>query len=108
MARTARRFAQIDVSYFEDDRVLEAGLACLLHLAAICACKRAMTDGTMTRRQLARIAPESIEDVPEAIRKLIRVGLFEDTGEVIVIRSWYRWNDSAEEIEAMANKGKEG
>jgi hypothetical protein len=108
MARTARRFAQIDVNYFEDDRVLEAGDAWQLHLAAVFACERAMTDGTITRRQLARIAPESLTDVGEAIAKLIHVGLFEDTGEVIVIRSWYRWNDSTEEIEAMSNKGLEG
>jgi hypothetical protein len=108
MARTARRFAQIDVNYFDDDRVLEAGPACVLHLAAILACKSAPSDGVLTRRQLTRIAPESIVDVPEAIRRLIRVGLFEDTGEVIVIRSWFHWNDSTEEIEAMSKKGLEG
>ena len=108
MARTARRFAQIDVNYFEDDRILEAGDAWQLHLAAVFACKRAMTDGTITRRQLARVAPESLTDIAGAIDKLLGVGLFEDTGEVIIIRSWHRWNDSTEEIEGMSKKGLEG
>lgn len=108
MARPARLFAQIDVHYFEDDRVLEAGNAWQLHLAALLACKRMLTDGVLTRRQIERIAPESLGDVGDAIGTLIRVGLFEDQGSSIRVRSWADWNDSAADIEAESKNGKRG
>src|SRR5665213_2950272 len=99
MARAARTFAQVDVHYFEDDRVLEAGDAWQLHFAAILACKRNLSDGTITRRQLARIAPESVPDVTPMIDTLIRVGLFIDRDNLIEVRGWSHWNNSADEIE---------
>jgi hypothetical protein len=108
MAKTARIFATIDVNYFEDDRVLEAGDAWQLHFAAILACKRGMTNGDLTRRQLARIAPESLGDIGRAIDDLIRVGLFIDNGDAITIHGWTDWNESTEDIEAMAKGGEYG
>ncbi|MGA8726946.1 MAG: hypothetical protein WB565_18080 [Acidimicrobiales bacterium] len=108
MARTARIYATIDVNYFEDDRVLEAGEAWQLHFAAILASKRQLTDGSLTRRQLEHIAPDSLPDVARAIEELIRVGLFIDKGDVVAIHGWSGWNDSREEIETMAKGGKLG
>jgi hypothetical protein len=108
MARTARIFAQIDVYYFEDDRVLEAGDAWPLHFAAILACKRNLTDGTLTRRQLERIAPESPPDIGAMIATLIEVGLFIDWGTSIEVRGWAKWNDSSDYIEAVSDGGKKG
>ncbi len=108
MARAARIFAPIDVNYFDDDRVLEAGDAWQLHIAAILACKKVLSDGRITRRQLARIAPESVGDIGATIATLIRVGLFDDLGDSVEVRSWSDWNDSAADVEAMATNGKKG
>ena len=60
------------------------------------------------RRQLARIAPDSVPDVAQAIAILIEVGLFIDKGDSIAINSWSEWNDSRDEIEAMSKGGKMG
>jgi hypothetical protein len=108
VAKTARIFAAIDVHYFEDDRVLDAGDAWQLHLAAILACKRNLSNGQLTRRQVARIAPESVPDIASAIDTLIRVGLFLDRGESIEVHGWGEWNDSREDVEAMSKGGKKG
>ena len=108
MARPARNFAQIDVHYFEDDRVLEAGDAWQLHFAAILACKRNLSDGTITRRQLARVAPESVPDVAPMIDTLIRVGLFIDHDTALEVSGWASWNNSADEIETMSKGGLKG
>lgn len=111
MARTARHFVPLDVNYFLDHRVLEAGDAWQLHIAAMLAAKSMLLDGRLTRRQLTRVAPESLPDVASAIAKLVEVGLFiEDPvdNEVITIRSWGEWNDSAADIEVMSKGGKKG
>jgi hypothetical protein len=108
MARAAHIFASLDVHYFEDDRVLAAGDAWPLHFAAILACKRLLTDGELTRQQLARIAPESLPDVARAIDRLVEVGLFIDKGTAIVVHGWAGWNDSSGNIEAMAISGEMG
>jgi hypothetical protein len=108
MARAARNFAQIDVHYFEDDRVLEAGDAWQLHFAAILACKRNLTDGTATRRQLARVAPESVPDIAPMTTTLIQVGLFIDRGDSIEVSGWANWNTPTTEIEVMSRGGIKG
>lgn len=112
MAKSARVFATIDVHYFEDDRVLEAGPAWPLHFAAILFCKRTLSDGVLSRRQLNRIAPESGTEngatVDEWIDTLVRVGLFFDLGDRIGIRNWEAWNDSREDVEAMSKGGAWG
>jgi hypothetical protein len=108
MAKTARTWAPIDVHYFEDDRVLEAGDAWQLHFASILACKRQLNDGVLTRRQLVRIAPDSLPDVARSIEVLIDVGLFVDKGTVIAVHGWDDWNDSADDVETMSRGGKEG
>ena len=108
MAKTARIFAQIDVNYFEDDRILDAGKAWQLHFASILFCKRTLADGRLSRRQLTRIAPESVGDIGASIATLIRVGLYLEDGDDIIIRSWSDWNESAEDVEAMSEGGKRG
>jgi len=108
MARPGRTYAQIDSHYLEDDKILEAGDAWVLHFAAILACKRNLTDGTITRRQLARVAPESVPDVAPMIDTLIRVGLFNERDGVIEVNGWSKWNSSADEIETMSKGGLKG
>jgi hypothetical protein len=108
LARAARTFAQVDVHYLEDDRILDAGDAWQLHFAAILACKRNLSDGTITRRQLVRVAPESVPDVAPMIDTLIRVGLFIDRGNLIEIEGWSNWNNSADEVETMSKGGVKG
>jgi hypothetical protein len=108
MARAAHIFATIDVHYFDDDKVLASGSAWQLHLAAILTCKRTLSDGMLTRRQLERIAPESLSDTSDAIATLIDVGLFEEIGEYIYVASWDTWNDPAADVEARSKGGRMG
>lgn len=108
MPRPGRIFALLDVRYFDDDRILAAGADWQLHFAAVLACKGLLNDGKLTRRQLARIAPDSVGDITRSIDHLIEVGLFIDQGDSIVIHGWAEWNDSAADVEAMAKGGAYG
>jgi hypothetical protein len=67
-----------------------------------------LTDGVLTRPQLARIAPDSVPDIARSIAHLIEVGLFVDKGESIAVHAWAAWNASTEEIEAISTGGKYG
>jgi hypothetical protein len=99
MPRVARLFAVLDVNYFEDDRVLEAGDAWQLHFAAILAAKRSTGDGYLTRRQLARAVAGIVADFDAHWDTCIRVGLFTEEADGIRVRSWERWNDTQADIE---------
>jgi len=99
MPRAARLFSAVDVSYFEDDRVLEAGDAWQLHLVAILAAKRGTSDGYLTRRQLARAAAGIVTDFDAHYATCVRVGLLIEEADGVRIRSWERWNDTQADIE---------
>ena len=62
MAKPGKVWLPLDANYFDDPRVIDAGSACLLHLAAMTASKRLLSDGRLTRRQLHRIAPDSVPE----------------------------------------------
>ena len=111
MPRPARRYATFDVSYFNNDKVIRSGSDWQLHFAAILASQEMLTDGQLTRRQLARVAPESVTDIERATQHLIEVGLFDDLGDDrIAVHDWADWNNAAAKIEAEAksNGGKKG
>lgn len=104
MARPSRLFVPIDVNYFEDDRILAAGDAWQLHMAALLLCKKILSDGCVSRLQLARVAPDSVSDVDGAIRRLSDVGLFTVDGDQITIRSWNEWHAASEDVTAKRRR----
>lgn len=101
MARPARLYAQIDLNYFEDDRVLAIDDAWPLHFVAILAGKRGTGDGYLTERQLRRAAAGAgiVGDFDAYYAACVREGLFLEERNGVRIRSWERWNDTQADIE---------
>jgi hypothetical protein len=106
MPKPGRPFLTLDVSYFDDATVVElSDGAQLLDLRGMALAKRLQSDGSLSRRQLGRLAPES---GGETVDELVSVGLWIDRGDRLERRSWLEWNDSAETIAAMSKGGKRG
>jgi phosphoribosyl-ATP pyrophosphohydrolase len=109
MARPGRLFLPLDMSYFDDGRVCElSDGAQLLDLRAMLLVRRLQTDGRLTRTQFARIAPESGGDIGAMIGELVKVSLWEEDGDGLRRHAWASWNDSADDIAAMAQGGTWG
>jgi hypothetical protein len=105
-------YAQLDVNYQEDDRILSVTpIAELLYLRGIVLCKRLVSDGVITDRQVRRLADDlgSYEDGDEILKTLERSGLWErladDSGWQI--RSWLKHNMSRDEIDARRDADAE-
>ena len=61
-----------------------------------------------TRRQLKRIAPDSVPDIDPMIDNLVEVGLLIDSGDHFEIRGWSHWNSSVNDIELMSTGSVKG
>jgi hypothetical protein len=86
MAPPGKIYAQIDVNFADDARVIEAGRECaLMYLYAILDSKRLLTDDILTRAQFGRIAGKSLSDSlatpSDHLRRPCDVGLLIDRGE---------------------------
>ena len=108
MARPGRLFLPLDVSYFDDSRVVElSDGAQLLDIRAMVLVRRLQSDGRVTRTQMHRIAPSG-GDIGAMITELVKVGLWAEDGDELVRRAWADWNDTAADIAAMAKGGSLG
>lgn len=94
MARTAARiYVPLDVNFFDDDKVIEAGEAAgWLFLNMMAKAKQLDNDGTLTRPQVERLAVRGWQKRLEA---LVKVGAVEETTPgTYVIANWLKWNES--------------
>src|SRR3990167_8208216 len=103
-------WVRLDASYYHDDAILEAGEpAEVLYLRALGLAKLTLTDGLLTRRQLLTLG---LEDLDARIASLVDVGLWISVDRGWQIRSWLRWNNSAERVEEIresrAKAGRKG
>jgi hypothetical protein len=93
MARTARLYVKLDVSFFDDDKILAAGeKAAWLYLHLLCKAKQLDTDGRLTTLQIGRLGVDAWRP---RLARLIEVGLVEAEGDAIAIGKWLTWNESA-------------
>lgn len=105
----SRPFLPVDVSFMDDDKVVEAGpAAAWLFLGILLACKRNGTDGTITRAQLARLGITSWQ---KHVRTLQDVGLVMDVSEdpskpLLWVPSWAKWNLLEHEREEKRQKAR--
>lgn len=101
---TARRpFLPLDVSFMDDDKIVEVGVSGgWLFIAMLLACKRYGTDGTLTRPQMSRLG---VDKWGKTVERLIEVGLVMDISEdpnarkTFWLPSWSKWNLLAHERE---------
>jgi 5-methylcytosine-specific restriction endonuclease McrA len=98
VGRRPKLYVPLTVTFFEDDRIIEAGdAATLLYLELCVLAKRSETDGTVARSQLSR--------VPRAKRMrelaaLVDVGLVTIDEHCVRIVDWLDFNESLAEADA--------
>lgn len=109
MPRAGRLFLPLDVSYFDDDRVVElSDAAQLLDLRAMTLLKRLDCHGVLSKRQLTRIAPESGGDFDPMMEELLESGLWAKEGRSFARGGWGVWNTPETDVEAMSKGGEHG
>jgi hypothetical protein len=110
MARPKSKGAYVPLAaqYFMDDAILEAGpdaellfVRCLSFLASV------SSNGFITDRQVRSVVGLGLRNVPKRLTTLQEVGLLEATEGGFVVRSWTKWNKTAEEIGKLLAKDRE-
>ena len=94
MARTAARiYVPLDVSFFDDDKVIEAGEAAgWLFLNMMTKAKAVDEDGSLSTAQMQRLGVKGWE---RRAARLVAVGLVDEpTPGVFYIANWLKWNES--------------
>lgn len=101
-AQVRRRgaYAPLAATYFTDDDVMEAGEeAELLYVRGLAFCAgNPASDGYITDKQVTRVVGAGMDELPMRIKSLVAVGLWERLPGGYAIRSWLKWNKSAEEL----------
>lgn len=110
MARPKSKGAYVPLAaqYYMDDAILEAGpdaellfVRCLSFLAAV------PTDGFITERQLRSVVGMGLRNMTKRVSSLQEVGLLEATEGGFVVRSWTKWNKTAEDIGKLLAKDRQ-
>lgn len=101
-AQVRRRgaYAPLAATYFTDDDVMEAGEdAELLFVRGLAFCAgNPSSDGYITDKQVTRVVGAGMPGLSDRIQALVSVGLWERQPGGYVVRSWLKWNKSAEEL----------
>jgi hypothetical protein len=96
--KTNGPYAKLSATYYLDDAILDAGPeAELLFARCLAFTAASSSDGFITERQMKTVGI-GLRNVPRRVESLLRVGILESADGGYLIRSWLRWNKSAEEI----------
>lgn len=96
----------LDVEYAADDKVMDAGpMAELLYIRGLAFCKRTMSDGHITDRQLASVAL-GIPGAKRHAQRLVDVGLWTRGQGRWTVVNWLKYNAPASDIEAARDMAK--
>ena len=107
MARKATRiYVPLDVNFFDDDKVLDAGEAAgWLFLNMIAKAKVVDKDGQLTSEQIKRIG---VTRWQSRLESLVAQGLVTPTlPGTYVISNWLKWNESRSDREERLRKDRE-
>lgn len=92
-------YAPLSATYYRDDALLEAGEAAeLLYVRGLAYCAEALSDGFISDRQVDLIVGVGMKDAMKRAERLVAVDLWERVEGGYVVRSWSKWNKTAEEI----------
>ena len=107
MARKATRiYVPLDVNFFDDDKVLDAGEAAgWLYLNMMAKAKGVDRDGQLTTEQIRKL---SIRGWQKRLEALVAQGLVTETlPGIYVITGWLNWNESRADREERLRKDRE-
>lgn len=107
--RRVGAYAPLSSTYYQDDAIADAGEAAeLLFLRGLAFCaSRPEQDGYISRTQVVRFAGVGMPDALERAARLVDVGLWEEAENGFQVRSWLRWNKSADELGRYRAKDRE-
>jgi len=98
-------YVPLDVEYDSDDKLILAGpMAELLYVRGLAFCKRTMSNGDITRAQLA-VVGRGIPSAAKHASALVETGAWLDQGDRWHVAAWLKRNKSVAEIKQdKANK----
>ena len=108
--RVQRLHVQLDVDYYDDPKIIDAGeKAELLYVRSLAFCKKNWrANGYMTDGQVLRAVAPGLTGIPARIKTLVAVGLWQRVdddlfghGKGYVVSAWLKRNPSAAEIESI-------
>lgn len=105
--RARGAYAVLSARYFFDDAIGDAGEeAEVLFLRGLAFSAGEQSDGFMTERQVAHVVGMGLEGTPERAKALVETGLWvpDEQRRGYFIRSWLKWNRSADEIESYRER----
>ena len=113
--RVQRLHVQLDVDYYDDPKIIDAGeKAELLYVRSLAFCKKNWrADGFISDGQVTRSVAGGLTAVPARVKRLVDVGLWErvvdedlfgGNGKGYRVTAWLKRNPSAAEIEATRAK----
>lgn len=101
-------YAPLSASYYRDDAILEAGeKAEVLYVRGLAFCSDAMCDGFISDRQVTAVLGVGMRDAMRRAQALVDVELWERVDGGFMVRSWLKWNRSAEEIGRARKQDRE-
>jgi len=90
-------YAKLSATYYRDDAIMAAGEAAeVLFCRSLAFCAETPSNGYITDRQVDLIAV-GLRNVKPRIRALTDLHIWERADGGYVVRSWLKWNRSAEE-----------
>jgi hypothetical protein len=93
-------YVALDVEYDSDDKMILAGpMAELLYVRGLAFCKRTMSNGNISRAQLA-VVGRGIPSASKHAAALVEVGAWVITPQGWRVAAWLKRNKSAEQIAA--------
>jgi hypothetical protein len=100
-------YVPLAAQYFMDDAILEAGPdAELLFVRILSFLAAVPSDGFITDRQI-EITAYGLRAPRKRIDSLLNVGLIEQVSGGFAVRSWLKWNRSADEVGKLLAKDRE-
>lgn len=98
MPRVRRLYGIVDCGLPKNDKILQVSAeARWLFVLLILDCKLLDNGGKLTTRQAVACGESQVSNVRECLDDLVHVELLARKGEELVIPSWSKWNESAEE-----------
>lgn len=92
---TARLYVPLDASFFDDDKVLEAGeRAGWLYLNMLCKAKATDADGVFTKPQIAKLGVPGWKPRLDALLRTELVVELPQSPGSYAIAAWLNWNEA--------------
>lgn len=100
MGRKPKLYIPLTVTFFDDDRIIDAGDGgALLYLAMLLACKAQGTDGRLRANQIKRLHRSNWQEELETLAAL-RLVVHDEVTDEWCIAAWFGHNESLESIDA--------